>query len=190
VITDSYTEFVEGAVQAHLDKRKHQESSQVNAQSSSAKSQGWYESISGMLKTVLDKLGSKQTRSQSQSQGPNTANHGSLGTPLTPTTNRRTKYLKLCISRYRRYEQTSYSSHDLQVDSDRKLYEVLRSEYRKLIGYWGRLFTLRRINCIRFVMVSFTYCSCTLSHQRVVPPTKNRICRDRDSLRNARTHPR
>jgi hypothetical protein len=57
VITDSYTEFVEEAVQAHLHKRKHQGSSQVNTQGSSSKSQGWYESTIGMLKTVLDKLG-------------------------------------------------------------------------------------------------------------------------------------
>jgi len=159
VIIDDYTEFVEGTVQAHLDRRKHRGSSQVHTQGSQSQSQGWYESTRGMLQTISDKLGSKQTRKQPQSQGPNTAGTASMQMSRTSRTDSRTKHLKLCISRYSRYEKTSNSSHDLQIDSDQELYEILRSEYRKLIGYWGRLFALRRISRIRFVKVSAMCCS-------------------------------
>jgi hypothetical protein len=163
--------------------------SQDTAQGTPSQSHGWFESIRDTLTTALGKLGVGSSRKQSQLQGPDPADGGPLGLDPTLTTTGHRKYLQLCISRYRRYEQISYSSHNLQIDSDKLLYDSLRSQYNELNGRWRRLLTLRRIARIRFAKVSYVNYKQIDSYKLVVPVAKNQIRRGRDPLRNTRAHP-
>ncbi|KAF2439586.1 hypothetical protein P171DRAFT_125938 [Karstenula rhodostoma CBS 690.94] len=72
---------------------------------------------------------------------------------MSPTSQRNVtpKHLQLCITRHRRYTQTRYTSHSLNMDSDKTLHDLLRKQYTELVGRWKRLLSLRQISQIRFV---------------------------------------
>jgi hypothetical protein len=63
------------------------------------------------------------------------------------------RHLQLCITRQKKFMDTTYCTINLDVKNDGELYEKLHSQYIALLGFWGRLLSLKKIGHIRFVKV-------------------------------------
>lgn len=63
-------------------------------------------------------------------------------------------HLFVCVTVKGQRENTRMVPLGMAIQDDRTLFRVLRTEYRRVAGFWRRLLGLKRILCIRFVQVS------------------------------------
>jgi hypothetical protein len=142
-------------VHSYFTKRKLRRASsygnEVNTDRNVALTRHFRNSIKGLFGVAADRSPNQtappQARDATQEDDHTITSSGQESTVA------RAKYLQLCISRQRLFTDTSYTSHDLNVESDERLYHLLRAQYRSLIGPWRRFISLRRICEIRFVKV-------------------------------------
>jgi hypothetical protein len=167
--------------------------SRANAQNTSPGTRGWFGPIRGMTNGIsnhLQRLFDRRETQSKQTAQSRVAGESAVELPPSPNPTGRLKHLQLCISWHRRYTQTRYTSHSLNIESDRILYDLLRAQYNELLGPWKRLFSLRQISQIRFVKVSDTWSRTSHPNSYTVPPPSKQARHNRSALEHGSAAPR